>query len=68
MAGIRMAVVWCPDWPIVSWGVPLEEPAAVTVANRVVATSPAARAEGVQVGQRRRDAQSRCPGLGSSRS
>jgi protein ImuB len=56
-----MAVVWCPDWPVVSWGVPLDEPAVVTVANRVVATSPAARAEGVRLGQRRRDAQSRCP-------
>ena len=63
MAGVRMAVVWCPDWPVVAWGVPLDEPAAVLVANRVVATSPAARAEGVRVGQRRRDAQSRCPGL-----
>ena len=63
MAGIRMAVVWCPDWPVVAWGVPLDEPAIVTVANRVIATSPAARTEGVRVGQRRRDAQSRCPDL-----
>ncbi len=58
-----MAVVWCPDWPVVSWGVPLDEPAAVLVANRVVATSPAARAGGVALGQRRRDAQGRCPEL-----
>ncbi|MDH3294725.1 MAG: DNA polymerase Y family protein, partial [Acidimicrobiia bacterium] len=58
-----MAVVWCPDWPVVSWGVPLDEPAAVLVANRVVATSPAARDDGVRVGQRRREAQSRCPQL-----
>ncbi len=57
----RMLTVWCPDWPIVSWGVPLDEPAAVFVANRVVACSPAARGEGVAVGQRRRDAQGRCP-------
>ncbi len=63
MAGIRMAIVWCPDWPIVSWGVPLDEPAAVFVANRVVASSPAARASGVALGQRRRDAQGRCPDL-----
>jgi len=61
MAGVRMTVVWCPDWPIIAWGVPLDEPAVVTVANRVVACSPAARAEGVALGQRRRDAQSRCP-------
>jgi protein ImuB len=59
-----MLVVWCPDWPVVAWGVPLDQPAAVFVANRVVACSPAARAEGVAVGQRRRDAQGRCPGLG----
>jgi protein ImuB len=58
-----MAVVWCPDWPVVSWGVPLDEPAAVLAANRVVATSPAARASGVALGQRRRDAQGRCPEL-----
>ncbi len=58
-----MTVVWCPDWPVVSWGVPLDEPAAVLVANRVVATSPAARANGVALGQRRRDAQGRCPEL-----
>lgn len=63
MAGIRMLVVWCPDWPIVSWGVPLDEPAAVLVANRVVATSPAARAAGVARNQRRREAQGRCPEL-----
>ncbi len=59
----RMAVVLCPDWPVVAWGIPLEEPAAVFVANRVVACSPGARNEGVKVGQRRRDAQSRCPDL-----
>lgn len=57
----RIAVAWCPDWPVVAWGVPLDEPAVVVVANRVVATSPAARAEGVAIGQRRRDAQGRCP-------
>ncbi len=61
MAVTRMAVAWCPDWPVVAWGVPLDEPAAVVVANRVIATSPAARADGVAVGQRRRDAQGRCP-------
>ncbi|MEM7342090.1 MAG: DNA polymerase Y family protein [Actinomycetota bacterium] len=63
MAGIRTLVVWCPDWPLIAWGVPLDEPAVVTVANRVVATSPAARTEGVAVGQRRREAQGRCPDL-----
>ena len=38
-------------------------PVAVIAANRVVACSAAARAEGVHPGQRRREAQSRCPGL-----
>ena len=59
----RHVVVLCPDWPVVAWGIPLNEPAAVFVANRVVACSPAARVEGVAIGQRRRDAQSRCPDI-----
>lgn len=57
----RMLTVWCPDWPVVAWGIPLDEPSVVVYANRVVATSPAAREEGVAVGQRRREAQGRCP-------
>jgi protein ImuB len=59
----RTLVVWCADWPVVAAGVPLDLPAAVVHANRVVACSPAARAEGVERHQRRRDAQSRCPEL-----
>jgi protein ImuB len=59
----RMMVVWCPDWPVVAWGVDLYEPSAVVVANRVIATSPAAREYGVRSGQRRRDAQSKCSEL-----
>jgi protein ImuB len=54
-------VVWCPDWPLVAAGVELDVPAVVLHANRVVATSPAARAEGVREGLRRREAQARCP-------
>lgn len=38
-------------------------PIAILHANRVVACSAAARAEGVRRGQRRRDAQSACPAL-----
>jgi protein ImuB len=57
----RTLVVWCPDWPVVAAGVPLDQPALVLHANRVVACSPAARAEGVIVGLRRREAQGRCP-------
>lgn len=63
MDPVRTLVVRCLDWPIVAAGVPLEEPAAVLHANRVVATSPAARAQGVRQGLRRREAQGRCPGL-----
>jgi protein ImuB len=48
---------------VVAAGVPLDEPAAVFFANRVVASSPAARDEGVDIGLRRRESQSRCPEL-----
>src|SRR4051812_14020285 len=57
----RTLVAWCPDWPVVAAGVPLDRPAIVVHANRVVACSPAARAEGVIEGLRRREAQGRCP-------
>ncbi len=60
-------MLWCPDWPVVT---ALREakrhpslPAAVFTANRVQACTAAARAEGIEVGQRRRDAQARCPEL-----
>src|SRR5215207_6776127 len=59
----RMVVVWCPDWPVVAAGAPPGSLTAVLHANRVVACSPAARAEGVHPGLRRREAQSRCPEL-----
>ncbi|HEX6754734.1 MAG TPA: DNA polymerase Y family protein, partial [Mycobacteriales bacterium] len=67
----RSVVVHCPDWPVVTAmaaaGVAAaggeEVPAAVLYANRVVSCTPAARAEGVRVGLRRREAQSRCPAL-----
>jgi protein ImuB len=60
---VRTLVVWCPDWPVVAAGHGPGDPAAVVYANRVVACSPAARAEGVRVGLRRREAQARCPAL-----
>jgi len=59
----RTLVVWCPDWPLVAAGIPPGVPAAVFHANRVVACTAAARAEGVGKGLRRREAQSRCPDL-----
>src|SRR4029450_11588149 len=58
-----MVVVWCPDWPVVAAGAPPDSLTAVVHANRVVACSAAARAEGVRPGLRRREAQGRCPGL-----
>ena len=63
----RAVVVWCPDWPAVAGarqlGRPTDEPAAVLHANRVVACTSAARKEGIRTGQRKREAQSRCPEL-----
>jgi protein ImuB len=60
---VRTLVVWCPDWPVVAAGLPPGTPVAVVHANRVVACSPSARDEGVRRGQRRREAQGRCPAL-----
>ena len=56
-----IVTVWYPDWPITAAGVPDNVPAAVLHANRVVARSPAAAGQGVVIGQRRRQAQRRCP-------
>jgi protein ImuB len=63
LAAVRTLVVECPDWAIVAAGVPLDVPAAVFHANRVVATSPAARAQDIVQHHRRREAQARCPSL-----
>jgi protein ImuB len=60
---VRTLAVWCPDWPVIAAGGSAELPGAVLSANRVQACSAAARLEGVRRGQRRRDAQSRCPEL-----
>jgi protein ImuB len=59
----RTLVVWCPDWPLVAAGVASDVPAAVFHANRVVAATAAARADGVRQGLRLREAQGRCPAL-----
>lgn len=63
-------MVWCPDWPVMA---PMaEHPVGSAIAvfgsvngqgGMVLACNPAARADGVRRGMRRRDAQSRCPGL-----
>lgn len=62
-AATRTLVVWCADWPVSALGCGPQEPAAVLVANRVIAATAAARADGVAVGMRRRDAQARCPAM-----
>lgn len=61
----RTLVVWCPDWPAMVHAASVEPgtPLAVLAGGQVLACTPAARAEGVRRGMRRRDAQSRCPGL-----
>ncbi len=64
---MRTMVVWVPDWPAL---VQVAESAggsadalAVLDQGTVLACTPAARVQGVRRGMRRRDAQSRCPGL-----
>lgn len=63
----RVLALWSPDWPVTAAaraaGVPAHRPAAVVVANRVLACSAVARAQGVRRGLRRREAQARCPEL-----
>lgn len=60
---VRTLTLACADWPVIAMGARPHDPFAVVYANRVVACSPRARVEGVQVGHRRREAQGRCPGL-----
>jgi protein ImuB len=63
----RVLVLWSPDWPVTAAAraahVPPHRPAAVFVANRVLACSAVARSQGVRRGLRRREAQARCPDL-----
>jgi protein ImuB len=58
-----MMTVWLPDWPVIAAGFGVDRVAAVVFANRVVARTSSAAAEGVVVGQRRRQAQRRCPDI-----
>jgi protein ImuB len=61
----RVLAIWCMDWPAVAAaaaaGLPATAPVAVTLANRVIACSAAARSAGVRRGLRRRESQARCP-------
>ncbi|ORV14675.1 DNA polymerase Y family protein [Mycobacterium celatum] len=63
----RVLAIWCMDWPGVAAaaaaGLPATAPVAVTLANRVIACSSAARAAGVRRALRRREAAARCPQL-----
>jgi len=59
----RLGVLWCPHWPVVVAGAGRHEPVAVVHSNRVVAHSLAAGADGISVGQRRREAQAACPSV-----
>ncbi|GAA5156246.1 DNA polymerase Y family protein [Nocardioides marinquilinus] len=62
-----MLVAWCPDWSVVAALAEADRPAspaaAVLAAGVVEVCNTAARTDGVRRGQRRRDAQSRCPDL-----
>lgn len=61
---VRVIVLWFPDWPLrAALGAEAAHPAAILHANRVVACSAAARAQGVRIGQRRREAQGLLPNL-----
>ena len=66
-ATVRVLALWSPDWPVTAAAraahVTPDRPAAVFVANRVLACSAVARAAGVRRGLRRREAQARCPEL-----
>ena len=67
VASSRVLAIWCMDWPAVAAAVAADlsatAPVAVTLANRVIACSAAARAAGVRRGLRRREAAARCPQL-----
>lgn len=61
---IRTLVVVCTDWPVRAAGYAGDDrPVAVWSHRGIVATNPAARADGVRIGLRRREAQRRCPEL-----
>lgn len=64
---VRTLCLWCPDWPVVAArhaaAAPLDGPVAVIRSQRVLAASENARAEGVRIGHRRREAEAACPGI-----
>ncbi len=64
---LRALCLWVPDWPVLAavrdGAARAGAPLAIVAANRVVACSASARAQGVVRGQRRREAQGLCPAL-----
>jgi protein ImuB len=61
---VRVIVLWFPDWPLrAALGADADAPAAILHANPVLACSATARAQGVRIGQRRREAQGLLPSL-----
>ncbi|QNO38719.1 DNA polymerase Y family protein [Protaetiibacter sp. SSC-01] len=63
----RLLVLHVPDWAVRAQArehrVPESEPVALIAAGAVTACTAAARAQGVRIGMRQREAQGRCPGL-----
>lgn len=63
----RVAVLWCPDWPVTAAsaaaGLGSDAAVALIVKGVVFASSASARAEGVVRGLRLREAQARMPAL-----
>lgn len=60
---LRTLAVHCDQWSALCTGRSPSSPVAVLHANRCVSVSPAARAAGVELGLRRREAQARCPSI-----
>ena len=60
---VRSLVVVCADWPLVAVGASPTDAAVVIGTGRVLAASRRARAEGIEIGHRRREAQRRCPAV-----
>lgn len=59
----RVLVLWCPDWPAMTYGEDCTGPLAVIEGGEVLACTPPAREQGVRRGMRRREAQRRCTEL-----
>lgn len=64
---VRVLLAWCPQWPVLAarmiHRVAAETPMALVAKGAVVACSATARAEGIEPGDRLRQAQHRCPDL-----